>query len=119
MTAVSPAAGALAYEMAVVILYLDLPETLVNVNASDRRQAHRWFECNVPLWVVETALTLGSLRRLMRPAEAPPLAPIRSLAYFAPVVEELLLAPVPEGYRAYLQARLRPHLRSPSGAPPG
>ena len=39
---------------------------------------------------VENALTLAAARRLARPADAPPLGIIRSLAYFSPVIEEVL-----------------------------
>ena len=53
------------------------------------------------------ALLLGSLRRLIRPADAPRLAPIRSLAYFRPVIEELQENPAPENYRDYLRLKLR------------
>ena len=49
----------------------------------------------MPLHAVETALLVGSLRRLIRPAGAPPLSPIRSLAYFRPVIEELQHIPCP------------------------
>ena len=116
MTPLSAPAEAQAYELAVLILYLDLPDTAGNAGVSDRQQARRWFQRGVPLRVVETALALGSLRRLTRPAQAPPLASIRSLAYFQPVVEELLAAPVPDGYGIYLQRKLQPHLRSQAGA---
>ena len=61
----------------------------------------------MPLRVVETALLLGSLRRLIRPADAPRLSPIRSLAYFRPVIDELRSHPAPEGYLDYLRLKLR------------
>jgi hypothetical protein len=61
----------------------------------------------VPLNTVETALLLGSLRRLIRPPDAPRLAPIRSLAYFRPVIEELQENPAPANYRDYLRLKLR------------
>jgi hypothetical protein len=61
----------------------------------------------VLLETVETALLLGSLRRLIRPDDAPRLAPIRSLAYFRPVIEELRENPAPENYRDYLRLKLR------------
>ena len=47
-------------------------------------------------------MLLASLRRLIRPAELPPLPPIRSLAYFQPVIEELLVHPVPDNYGNYI-----------------
>src|SRR6266702_773576 len=86
MTPLSATADALAYQLAVISMYLDLPDTPVNVSLSDRQHARRWFESGVPLRTVETALLLGSLRRLLRPAQAPRLATIRSLAYFQPLV---------------------------------
>jgi hypothetical protein len=118
MTPLSTTADALAYQLAVIGIYLDLPDTPVHVSLSDRQQARRWCECGVPLRTVETALLLGSLRRLLRPAEAPRLAPIRSLAYFQPVVEELLPMPVPDGYCAYLQGKMKAYLRDHPGLDP-
>lgn len=107
MTPVSDTAQATAYELAVTALYFDLPEAPVSLSPADRRLARCWFERGVPVEVVETALLLGSLRRLMRPPQAPPLARFRSLAYFQPVVEELLEAPSPPGYRDYLRHRIQ------------
>ena len=60
-----------------------------------------------PLSLVETALLLGSLRRLCRPSDLRPLPRIRSLAYFQPVIEELQDHPVPDGYLDYLRLKLR------------
>jgi len=48
-----------------------------------------------------------SQRRLIRPAVALRPSPIRSLAYFRPVIEELQENPVPENYRDYLRLKLR------------
>jgi hypothetical protein len=47
------------------------------------------------------------LRRLIRPADAPRLSPIRSLAYFRPVIEELRAHPAPDSYLDYLRLKLR------------
>jgi hypothetical protein len=47
------------------------------------------------------------LRRLIRPDDAPRLTPIRSLAYFRPVIDELQENPAPENYRDYLRLKLR------------
>jgi hypothetical protein len=60
-----------------------------------------------PLPVVESALRLASLRRLVRPADGPPLSPIRSLAYFHPVIDELLSHPPSDNYLEYLRLKLR------------
>jgi hypothetical protein len=95
------------YIAAVLTFYGELPDTPHRVSASDQWLAHRFHADGVPLAVVETALLLGSLRRLLRPLDTPPLPPVRSLAYFRPVVDELRSHPAPEGYLDYLRLKLR------------
>jgi len=102
-----PESNPAVYLSSVLTLYLDLPDTPLRASASDRWLARRLYENRVPLHVVETAFLLGSLRRLIRPADAPRLSPIRSLAYFRPVIDELRAHPAPEGYLAYLRLKLR------------
>ncbi len=102
-----PDSNAALYVSSVLTLYADLPDTALRVNTQDQRQARRWFDRGVSLSVVETALLLASLRRLTRPPGVPPLPRIRSLAYFQPVIEELLESPVPDGYLQYLRFKLR------------
>jgi hypothetical protein len=70
----------------------------------------------VPLETVEAALLLGSLRRLLRPKDATPLSPIRSLAYFLPVIEELIQNPAPGNYLDYLRLKLQQTTRARGGA---
>jgi hypothetical protein len=96
-----------AYVAAVITLYMDMPDTPMRISASDQWLARHFYQDGVPLETVETALLLGSLRRLIRPADSPRLAPIRSLAYFRPVIEELQENPAPENYREYLKMKLR------------
>ena len=95
-----------AYVAAIAALYVDLPDTPLRASVSDQWLARRLFEEGVPLRVVETALLLGSLRRIVRPSNAPSLQPIRSLSYFRPVVDELQSHPVPGGYLDYLRLKL-------------
>jgi len=95
------------YATAVLTLYVDLPDTPLRASVSDQRQARLWFDRGVPVDVVETALLLACLRRAVRPADVPPLPRIRSLAYFQPVVDELLENPAPGGYLQYLRLKLR------------
>jgi hypothetical protein len=116
MIPINTLAEPLRYQLDVLHLYLDLPGVPLRVSASDQQQARLWFERGIPLEVVETALLLGSLRRLMRPPEAPRLAAIRSLAYFQPVVEELLETPVSDSYRMFLQLKMRPYRRTSADA---
>ena len=81
------------YVTAVLTLYLGLPETPLRASTQDRRLARQLYEHGVTLQVVESAFLLASVRRLARPADVPALSPIRSLAYFQPVIEELLSNP--------------------------
>ena len=95
------------YIAAVLTLYADLPDTPLRPNPSDQSTAGKLFADAAPLPLVESALLLGTLRRLTRPAGLPPLPKIRSLAYFLPVIEELRLQPLPDGYLDYLRLKLR------------
>jgi hypothetical protein len=49
---------------------------------------------------------LAATRRLMRPVDAAPLATIRSLAYFLPLIEEVLGLRVRPDYFPYLRHKL-------------
>jgi hypothetical protein len=98
---------AASYVTSVVTLYLEMPDMPIRVSASDQWLARSLHQNGIPLETVETALLLGSLRRLIRPADAPRLSPIRSLAYFRPVIDELQENPAPENYREYLRLKLR------------
>jgi hypothetical protein len=60
----------------------------------------------VPLETVANAMILAAARRLARPAEAPPLGTIRSLAYFLPMIEEVLQLKVGEEYFQHLRNKL-------------
>jgi hypothetical protein len=61
----------------------------------------------VPLEAVENAFVLAAARRLIRPADATPLGTIRSLAYFSPVIEEVLQLQVGREYFQYLRHKLQ------------
>jgi hypothetical protein len=106
MTACTAEPDAAAYLAAVLALYVDLPDTPLRASIQDQWQARRLRERGVPLHTVESALLLASLRRLMRPTDVPPLPPIRSLAYFLPVIDELLMHPAPDNYCSYLRLKL-------------
>ncbi|MFZ3342923.1 MAG: hypothetical protein WA213_18720 [Terriglobales bacterium] len=106
MTASAPESDSAAYVAAVVMAYVELPETPLSASLQDHRQARRLRDRGIPLRIVESALLLGSLRRLIRPADLPPLPAIRSLAYFQPVIDELLVHSMPENYLEYLRLKL-------------
>jgi hypothetical protein len=95
-----------AYIAAVLARYTELPDTPLHAGTSDHWTARRLFADHIPLSVVEAALLLGSLRRLARPPGMPPLPPVRSLAYFRPVIDELQANPLPDNYLDYLRLKL-------------
>lgn len=78
-----------SYVSAVIALYLDLPDTPPRAGPHDHRFAGQLQEQAVPLATVESALL-----------------PIRSLAYFEPVIAELQQAPLPARYTEYLRHKL-------------
>ena len=94
------------YVQRVLDAYRSTPGTCAVVRKPDRAFAARLFERGVPLAVVENALVLAATRRLARPAHAPPLGVIRSLAYFSPVIDEVLALQVSGAYFQYLRHRL-------------
>ncbi len=96
-----------AFVASVLNLYLDLPDTPLRYNSADQSFARRLQEEQISLPVIEAALLLASLRRLLRPQGLPPLPRIRSLAYFQPVIAELLQQPVTDSYLQYLRLKLR------------
>jgi hypothetical protein len=116
MTASAPESDSTAYVAAVVMAYVELPETPLSASLQDYRQARRLHDRGIPLRIVESALLLGSLRRLVRPADLPPLPPIRSLAYFQPVIDELLVHPMPDNYLDYLRLK-RDHIAARFASP--
>jgi len=78
------------------------------VRKPDRVFALALFARGVPFDAVENALVLAVSRRVVRRPDAPPLGVIRSLAYFSPVIDEVLASSVAPDYYRYLRQRL-PH----------
>ena len=96
------------YMRQVLVAYCATPQTTGRVHAADRRLALQLYERGVPLRAIENALVLATARRLVRPVDALPLGTIRSLAYFVPVIQEVLETKVGQDYFDYLRFRL-PH----------
>jgi hypothetical protein len=103
---------AAAFIETVLQLYLSLPATPTRCGRSDRDLARHLFQRNIPLPLIEAACCLACARRLGRPPDLPPLAPIRSLHYFLPVIEELLTAEPLPSYLAYCKLKLRALVKS-------
>ena len=94
------------YIRQVLEAYRKTPGTMGTVRRADRMLAAQLHQRGVPVSVIENALVLAATRRLIRPAEAPPLGTIRSLAYFLPVIEEVLDLRVSPDYFQYLRHKL-------------
>jgi hypothetical protein len=104
------------YVAALLRQYLSLPGTPDCVRLADRRCARALYRRGVPLATAQAALVVAATRRTFRNPERPPLAAIRALHYFLPVVDELLEQPVEADYIAYLARRLQPWMK-PSRPP--
>ena len=86
--------------------YRRTPGTAGTVRRPDRLLAAQLHERGVSLMVVENALVLAAARRMIRPTGSPPLGTIRSLAYFLPVIEEVLSLNVSPGYYQHLRHKI-------------
>jgi hypothetical protein len=107
MSLASPQDSPDIYVLAVLGMYVELPDTPSRASPLDEACARRFFQGNIPFEVIETALLLASLRRRERSPNAPPLPGIRSLAYFQPIIDELLQTPISDSYRAALRLKLQ------------
>ena len=83
------------------------PGTCGAVRRPDRVLAAQLHQRGVSMEAVENALVLAAARRLIRPAGAAPLGTIRSLAYFSPVIEEVLQLHVSQEYFHHLRHKLQ------------
>ena len=94
------------YIRQVLEAYRKTPGTMGTVRRADRMLAAQLYQRGLSVRVIENALMLAAARRLIRPADAPPLGAIRSLAYFLPVIEEVLGLRVSPDYFQYLRQQL-------------
>jgi hypothetical protein len=94
------------YMRQVLEAYQRTPGTMGTVRRADRMLAAQLYQRGLSVKVIENALVLAAARRLMRPANAPPLGTIRSLAYFLPVIEEVLELRINPDYFQYLRRKL-------------
>ena len=89
--------------------YRATPGTAGVVRRPDRLLATQFYERGVPLETVENALMLAAARRSVRPDNVPPLGIVRSLAYFSPVIEEVLQLKVGPEYLSVSPQQTPPH----------
>src|ERR1035437_7243735 len=89
------------YVRKVLEAYLYTPGTCGNLRRLDRMLAIQLYQRGVPLHTVENPRGVPAVPRWTRPADAPPLTTVRSLAFFMPVIEEVLETEVGEEYFQY------------------
>ena len=94
------------YIQNVLSAYRQTPGTVGTIRRPDRLLAAQLYVRGVPLCAVENAFVLATSRRQIRPADAPPLSTIRSLAYFSPVIEEVLGLSISQDYFQHLRHKL-------------
>lgn len=94
------------YVSALLAAYHALPDTPRRTSRHDRRLASDLASRGVPLETVKAAFVLATARRTFRPDGSLSLGPIRSLAYFLPVLDELLSTPPDPVFIQHLRFRL-------------
>lgn len=87
-------------------LYCLAPGTTGNLRRCDRHLAGELYDRGISLELIRTALLLAVARRTFRSQGAPSLAPIATLHYFRPVIDELIAEPPEPGYLSYLRNKL-------------
>src|SRR3954463_15197707 len=85
--------------------YRATPGTCGVVRRADRLLAAQLYQRGLPLIAVENALALAAVRRLWRPDA--PLPTVRSLAYFLPVIDEVLATKVDPHYFQHVRSKLQ------------
>ena len=100
------------YVRQVLEAYRKTPGTMATVRHPDRVLAAQLYQRGISVNVIENAFVLAATRRLIRPADVPPLGTVRSLAYFLPVIEELLRSRVNPDYFQYLRHKLERIVRT-------
>jgi hypothetical protein len=101
------------YVRQVLEAYRQTPGTMGTVRRADRMLAVQLYQRGVAVSIIENAFVLAAARRLLRPTDAPPLDTIRSMAYFLPVIEEVLGMRVSPDYFQYLRHKLERFTATP------
>lgn len=105
------------YLRRLLALYCGLPHTAArHPFPPDRRTAEKLFDRGISLQTIETAFLIAILRRTYRDPQALPPTPIRSLAYFLPVIDEVLLQPPDPDYVSYLRLKIDLNVQISTGS---
>jgi hypothetical protein len=101
-----PESAGRSYVQQLLALYGAIPGVPAHPRRADRILAEQLHRQRVPLSLVRDAFVLALARRTFRSSTASPLAPIATLHYFLPVIEELASQPCEPGYLDYLRHKL-------------
>ena len=88
-------------------LYRCVPGTLGRIRREDWLLAADLHDRGIDLFILKAAFVLAAARRCFRPQNGHPLAPIRSMHYFVPVIEEILANPPAAEYLDYLKSKIK------------
>jgi hypothetical protein len=106
-----------AYAKRLLDQYCGMPHTAARrPSRSDRLLADQLFNRKISLEIIDIAFRLAIARRALRDPQAPPLPPIRSLAYFLPLIDEVQRLPPDPAYLDYLRARADLNVQIPTGS---
>ena len=93
------------YLAALLRLYLEQPDTPDVPRRGDWAVAADPYRLGIPLETVAHAIRLATLRRLQRDPADPPLAPVRSLAYYRTALATLTPEELEPTYVDYIARR--------------
>ena len=104
------------YLRRLLALYCGLPHTAARRPfPPDRRTAEQLFDRGISIETIETAFLIASARRMYRDPQVSPLMPIRSLAYFLPLIDEVLRQPPDPAYVSYLRLKVDQNVQITTG----
>ncbi len=86
--------------------YRITPTTDATLRREDRLLAAQIYEQGVSIELLQAALIHAAARRSFRDPTESPLAPIRSLRYFLPLIEEITNTPIDPDYIRHLELSL-------------
>ena len=87
--------------------FLSLGCVIGKFGAAEAQAARNLQARGIPVAVVQDAMLLGACRKYTSWLNGEALEPIRSLAYFEPLIAEVQSEPLPPGYSAYLRKKVR------------
>jgi hypothetical protein len=90
------------YVQTVLDLYRHVPGAKGHLLRCDRQLAAQFHDRGVSLDLIRSAMILAVARRTFRSQNGSPLAPIATLHYFRPVLDEISDEPLVLGYVEYL-----------------